>query len=54
MSVAPDTGPAPAAFRPPTSVGDACVERTVTTSDGVRLAVRDYRCDRADARSSHE
>ena len=49
MSVAPDTGPAPAAFRPPTSVGDACVERTVTTSDGVRLAVRDYRCDRADA-----
>jgi pimeloyl-ACP methyl ester carboxylesterase len=49
MSVAPDTGLAPAAFRPPTSVGDTCVERTVTTSDGVRLAVSDYGSDRADA-----
>jgi len=48
MSVAPDTGPAPAAFRP-TTVGDGCVERTVTTSDGVRLAVCDYGSDSADA-----
>ena len=29
--------------------GGGCVERTVTTSDGVRLAVRDYGSDRADA-----
>jgi pimeloyl-ACP methyl ester carboxylesterase len=48
MSVAPDTGLAPAALRPTTSAGDGCVERTVTTSDGVRLAVRDYGSDRAD------
>ncbi len=49
MSVAPDTGLAPAAFRPTASAGDGCVERTVTTSDGVRLAVCDYGADRADA-----
>jgi len=49
MSVAPDTGLAPAAFRPTASAGGGCVERTVTTSDGVRLAVRDYGSDRADA-----
>jgi pimeloyl-ACP methyl ester carboxylesterase len=49
MSVALDTGLAPAALRPTTSAGDGCVERTVTTSDGVRLAVRDYGSDRADA-----
>ena len=49
MSVAPDTGLAPAAFRPPVSAGDGCVERTVTTGDGVRLAVSDYGADRADA-----
>ena len=51
MSVAPETGPAPIAFRPATftrTAEDGCVERTVTTSDGVRLAVRDYAGDRAD------
>jgi pimeloyl-ACP methyl ester carboxylesterase len=52
MSAAPNSGLAPAAFRPAAStptVGDGCVERTVTTSDGVRLTVRDYGSDRADA-----
>lgn len=49
MSVAPDTGLAPAAFRRTASTGDGCVERTVTTRDGVRLAVSDYGSDRADA-----
>jgi pimeloyl-ACP methyl ester carboxylesterase len=51
MSAAPNSGLAPAAFRPTASTriaGDGCVERTVTTSDGVRLAVRDYGSDRAD------
>jgi pimeloyl-ACP methyl ester carboxylesterase len=51
MSAAPDSGLAPAAFRPTASTpiaGDGCVERTVTTSDGVRLAVRDYGSERAD------
>jgi pimeloyl-ACP methyl ester carboxylesterase len=48
MSVAPDTALAPAAFRP-ASARDGCVARTVTTSDGVRLAVTDYGSDRADA-----
>jgi pimeloyl-ACP methyl ester carboxylesterase len=28
--------------------GEGCIEHTVTTSDGVRLAVRDYGSDRAD------
>jgi pimeloyl-ACP methyl ester carboxylesterase len=49
MSAAPDTGLAPIAFRPTASAGDGCIERTVTTSDGVRLAVCDYASDRADA-----
>ena len=52
MSAARKSGLAPAAFRPTAStptVGDGCIERTVTTSDGVRLAVRDYSADRADA-----
>ena len=52
MSVAPNSGLAPAPFRPAASrptVGDGCIARTVTTSDGVRLAVRDYSSDRADA-----
>jgi pimeloyl-ACP methyl ester carboxylesterase len=49
MSVAPDSGLAPAAFRPVTSVRGGCVARTVTTKDGVRLAVSDYGADRADA-----
>ena len=51
MSAALDSGLASAAFRPTASTpvaGDGCVERTVTTSDGVRLAVRDYGSDRAD------
>src|SRR5689334_649252 len=45
MSAALDSGLAPASFRPATSTrtaADGVVERTVTTSDGVRLAVRDY------------
>ncbi|HEY6648870.1 MAG TPA: alpha/beta hydrolase, partial [Mycobacterium sp.] len=49
MSVAPDSGLAPAALRPTAVTGDGCVERTVTTKDGVRLAVSDYSSDRADA-----
>ncbi len=52
MSAAPNSGLAPAAFRPAaptTAMGDGCIERTVTTSDGARLAVRDYGSDRADA-----
>jgi pimeloyl-ACP methyl ester carboxylesterase len=49
MSVAPDTGLAPAAFVPAASVVGGCIERTVTTSDGVRLAVSDYGSGRADA-----
>lgn len=52
MSAAPISALAPAEFRPaaPTpTMGDGCVELTVTTSDGVRLAVRDYGSDRADA-----
>jgi pimeloyl-ACP methyl ester carboxylesterase len=47
MSVAPDL--APAALRPTALTGQGCVERTVTTKDGVRLAVSDYSSDRADA-----
>ena len=50
MSAAPNSGLARAAFRHTASTpiaGDDCVERTVTTSDGVRLAVRDYGSDRA-------
>ena len=49
MSVAPDTDPAPAAFRPSASAGGRRVERTVTTTDGVRLSVTDYGSDRAEA-----
>lgn len=52
MSAAPDSALAPNVFRPAASTstaGDGCVERTVTTSDGVRLAVRDYGADRANA-----
>jgi pimeloyl-ACP methyl ester carboxylesterase len=49
MSVAPDSGLAPNVFRPAASVGDGFVERTVTTKDGVRLAVSDYSAERADA-----
>jgi pimeloyl-ACP methyl ester carboxylesterase len=52
MSAARNSGLAPAAFRPTAStltVGNGCIERTVTTTDGVRLAVRDYSADRADA-----
>ena len=49
MSVAPDSGLAPAVLRPAALTGDGCVERTVTTKDGVRLAVSDYSSDRADA-----
>jgi pimeloyl-ACP methyl ester carboxylesterase len=49
MSVAPDSGLAPVALRPTASTGDGCVWRTVTTKDGVRLAVSDYGSDRADA-----
>lgn len=49
MSVAHDAGLAPAAFRRSAPTGDGCVERTVTTRDGVRLAVSDYGSDRADA-----
>jgi pimeloyl-ACP methyl ester carboxylesterase len=49
MSVAPDSGLAPAVLRPTALTGDGCVERTVTTKDGVRLAVSDYSSDRADA-----
>jgi pimeloyl-ACP methyl ester carboxylesterase len=51
MSAAAISGLAPAAFRPTApmpATGDGCVELTVTTSDGVRLAVRDYGSDRAD------
>ncbi|HKV20501.1 MAG TPA: alpha/beta hydrolase [Mycobacterium sp.] len=49
MTAALTSGPSPAAVRP--TAGDVehgHVERTVTTGDGVRLAVRDYRCERAD------
>jgi pimeloyl-ACP methyl ester carboxylesterase len=49
MSVAFDAGLAPTALRPSASGDDGCVERMVTTSDGVRLAVCDYGADRADA-----
>ena len=49
MSVAPDSGLAPNVFRRAASVGDGCVERTVTTTDGVRLAVSDYGAERVDA-----
>ena len=49
MLVAPDSGFAPAAFGPTTSTGEGCVERTVTTKDGVRLAISDYGSDRAEA-----
>jgi pimeloyl-ACP methyl ester carboxylesterase len=49
MSVAPDSALAPNVFRPAASVGDGCVERTVTTKDGVRLVVSDYSSDRVDA-----
>src|SRR5690242_2196829 len=47
MSVALDSPLAPA-FRA-TSAGSGHVERTVTTTDGVRLAVTDHRSDRVDA-----
>jgi hypothetical protein len=40
---------APVAFRPTARSGDGYVERTVTTNDGIRLAVTDYRSDRDDA-----
>lgn len=40
MSVAPDPGLAPNVFRRAASVGDGCVERTVTTTDGVRRRCR--------------
>jgi pimeloyl-ACP methyl ester carboxylesterase len=47
MTSALNTGPAPAAM--PSGAGDAgCVERTVVTDDGVRLALRDYGADRSD------
>ena len=49
MSVAHDAGLAPAGFRRTASTGDGCVERTVTTQDGVRLAVSDHGADRDDA-----
>ena len=49
MSVAPDSGLAPNVFRPTAPAGDGCIDRTVTTNDGVRLAVSDYSADRADA-----
>lgn len=48
MSVAPEPL-APNVFRPVASNGDRCVERMVTTRDGVCLAVSDYRSERADA-----
>jgi pimeloyl-ACP methyl ester carboxylesterase len=51
MSAAPDSALAPNVFRPAaatSTVRDGCIARTVTTSDGVRLAVRDYGSDRAD------
>ena len=51
MSAAPNSAMAPHVFRPTASTRIArhgCVEQTVTTSDGVRLAVRDYGSDRAD------
>ncbi|HET7667234.1 MAG TPA: alpha/beta hydrolase, partial [Mycobacterium sp.] len=34
---------------PTPTAGDGCTERAVTVSDGVRLAIRDYAADRADA-----
>ncbi|OBF29916.1 alpha/beta hydrolase [Mycobacterium sp. ACS1612] len=49
MTVAPDSDLTPAAFPPTASVGDGPVERTVTTKDGVRIAVTDYTAERADA-----
>ena len=49
MSVASDTGLSPSVLRPSVATGDGFIERTVVTSDGVRLAVRDYGSDRADA-----
>lgn len=49
MSVAFDSVLAPNVFRPTAAAGDGCVERTVTTKDGVRLAVSDYSAERADA-----
>jgi pimeloyl-ACP methyl ester carboxylesterase len=51
MSAAPDSALVPNVFRPAVAApiaGDGCIARTVTTSDGVRLAVRDYGSDRAD------
>jgi pimeloyl-ACP methyl ester carboxylesterase len=50
MLAAPDPGLAPSGFRPTASTriaGDGYVEQTVTTSDNVQLAVRDYGSDRA-------
>jgi pimeloyl-ACP methyl ester carboxylesterase len=50
MTAALNSGLAPAAFRPAAGaeiVDDGCVEQTVTTTDGVRLAVRDYPAQRA-------
>jgi pimeloyl-ACP methyl ester carboxylesterase len=49
MSVAPVSALAPNAFRPAVSAGDGLVERTVTTQDGVHLAVSDYSSERVDA-----
>ncbi len=52
MSAAPNSDLAPAPVRAAASTlttEDGYVELTVTTSDGVRLAVRDYRSERADA-----
>jgi pimeloyl-ACP methyl ester carboxylesterase len=51
MSAAPNSDLAPAPVRAAASTlrtEDGYVERAVTTSDGVRLAVRDYRSKRAD------
>ncbi|MEV3902934.1 alpha/beta hydrolase [Mycobacterium sp. NPDC050551] len=54
MSIAPEHELTPNVFRPDTSGGaddveHTVVERTVVTSDGVRLAMRDHRADHADA-----
>ncbi|OBC01893.1 alpha/beta hydrolase [Mycobacterium sp. 852013-50091_SCH5140682] len=48
MSVAPEPL-VPTVFGPAAARDDGCVERTVTTKDGVRLAVSDYPAERADA-----
>lgn len=48
MSVAPEPL-VPTVFGSAAARDDGCVERTVTTKDGVRLAVSDYPSERADA-----